>query len=54
MNRQILRFYVFVLTLLEISLNSKLTAQGKSHGKIDSYFARMRAPSRGRNKVPRA
>ncbi|KAG7305085.1 hypothetical protein JYU34_010545 [Plutella xylostella] len=32
MNRQILRFYVFVLTLLEISLNSKLTAQGKSHG----------------------
>lgn len=27
--------YTFILTLLDITLNIKLTAQGKSHGKID-------------------
>ncbi|XP_035442751.2 LOW QUALITY PROTEIN: transmembrane protein 131 [Spodoptera frugiperda] len=32
MYRKIVWCYVFVLTLLDISLNTKLTAQGKSHG----------------------
>ncbi|KAF9417505.1 hypothetical protein HW555_005428, partial [Spodoptera exigua] len=32
MYRKIVWCYIFVLTLLELSLNTKLTAQGKSHG----------------------
>ncbi|KAI8441206.1 hypothetical protein MSG28_009432 [Choristoneura fumiferana] len=32
MYRKLMWCYVLVLTLLDISLNSKLTAQGKSHG----------------------
>ncbi|XP_063384759.1 uncharacterized protein LOC134670874 [Cydia fagiglandana] len=32
MYRKLMWCYVFVLTLLDLSLNSKLTAQGKSHG----------------------
>lgn len=35
MCRKYLWCYVFILTLLDISLNVKLTAQGESHGKID-------------------
>lgn len=38
MYRKFVWCYVFVLTLLDISLNTKLTAQGKSHGKIDFYY----------------
>lgn len=35
MFRNMLWCYVFLLTFLDLSLNSKLSAQGESHGKID-------------------
>lgn len=35
MYRKIVWCYAFILTFLDITLNTKLTAQGKSHGKID-------------------
>lgn len=46
MYRKLMRCYVLVLTLLDISLNSKLTAQGKSHGKID-FIILIRCNSSG-------
>lgn len=40
MYHKVLWCYLFILTLLDISLNTKLTAQGESHGKIDFYRKR--------------
>lgn len=41
MCRNILWCYTLVLTLLDISLKTKLTAQGESHGKIDFYINKI-------------
>lgn len=38
MCKKVLWCYIFILTLLDLSLNTKLTAQGESHGKIDFYI----------------